>query len=126
MEIRNIRRKELNRFREIITQAFVLAPHQVEHYLGDDLDLSVTRAVFRDGQMKSALQLLPGKVWFNQKAIPMGRIAWVATPPEERRRGYVHHLMEHCIEEMRQRQFPISILFPFSFEYYRKFGYEHA
>jgi len=126
VEIRKIRRAELSRFREIITQAFVLAPNQVKHYLGDDLDLSATRALFRDGKMKSALQLLPGKVWFNQKAIPMGRIAWVATPPEERRRGYVRHLMEHCIEEMRQREFPISILFPFSFEYYRRFGYEHA
>ncbi len=126
MSIRPIRPDEVERFRRISSHAFVLTPDWEERLFAADFDLSTTRALFVDGQMRSVLRLLPMEVWFHQTVIPMGGIAWVATAPEERRRGYVRRLLKHCLQEMRQGGLSISMLYPFSFEYYRKFGYEHC
>jgi predicted acetyltransferase len=54
----------------------------------------------------------------------MGGIGQVATLAEERNKGYASALMRDTLRELRRRGLCTSALFPFSFSYYRKFGYE--
>lgn len=48
----------------------------------------------------------------------------VATPPQYRRHGYVRRLIERAWQEAPERGWQVAMLHPFSFSYYRKFGFE--
>lgn len=83
------------------------------------------RAAFtHQGQMTACLELIDYDVWFDGQTVGMGGIGGVASLPEYRRSGHVRGLFDLVFEEMRDRGDVFSWLFPFSFEYYRKFGYE--
>jgi len=126
MEIRPIKKSEFDELKRISRQAFVLNEERINRWFTKDFDLSRTRALFVDGQMESVLEIIPFQVWFNDRKIPMGGISGVASPPESRRKGYVRKLMEYSLNDMKEKGFPISTLYPFSFDFYRKFGWEHA
>jgi predicted acetyltransferase len=126
MKIRPIKKSEFDELKRISKQAFVLNEERIDRWFTKDFDLSRTRALFVDGRMQSVLEIIPFQVWFNDKKMPMGGISGVASPPESRRKGYVRKLMEYSLKDMKERGFPISTLYPFSFDFYRKFGWEHA
>src|SRR5699024_987951 len=60
------------------------------------------------------------------KQFRMGGISSVATWPEYRRQGMVKHLLKHALSYMKDQGITISFLHPFSFDFYRKFGWELA
>ena len=82
------------------------------------------RVVSHDGRVVSCLTLLHARLSFYGTEIPMGGIRHVATHPEEQNRGYAGDLVRDTLHLMSSRGLPLSVLFPFSFRYYRKFGYE--
>lgn len=55
--------------------------------------------------------------------LPMAGIAAVAVVPEARRRGVADRLMRECLELARERGDVSSLLYPFSWRYYARFGY---
>ncbi len=75
-------------------------------------------------KLMSALTLLPLEVWVQGKKMAMGGVAGVATWPEARRQGCVGRLLSHALETMRNEGQSLSMLHPFSFSFYRKYGYE--
>lgn len=54
----------------------------------------------------------------------MGGVGGVATLPQHRRHGAIRACMKAAFEDMYQKGYLLSALYPFSFNYYRKFGYE--
>lgn len=85
------------------------------------------RATFNDeGKMCSALELTPFKIKYEGNIVNMAGIGGVISLPEERNKGYVRKLFEYCFKEMRENEQWFSFLYPFSNEYYRKFGYESS
>jgi predicted acetyltransferase len=80
--------------------------------------------VFEDGRLLSALTLLPLEIWLGGRKFAMGGIAGVATWPEARRKGCVAGLLRHSLEIMRRAGQTVSMLHPFSFPFYRKYGWE--
>lgn len=83
------------------------------------------RATFDDeGKMCSALELTPFKIKYDGNTVNMAGVGGVISLPEERNKGYVRKLFEYCFKEMRENKQWFSFLYPFSNEYYRKFGYE--
>lgn len=83
------------------------------------------RAAFDDGgRLVAGLELIPFDAWFDGAPAGMGGIGGVASSPEDRRGGNVRGLFLAVLNEMRERGDTFSYLYPFSFSYYRKFGYE--
>lgn len=83
------------------------------------------RAAFNEsGKMCACLQIHPYQVRFDGHTVDMGGIGGVATLPEERRKGYIKGLFKTILPEMYENHQIFSYLYPFSFPYYRKFGYE--
>lgn len=83
------------------------------------------RATFSDdGKMCSALEISPFKFKFDGHVVNMAGVGGVISLPEERNKGYVRELFKYCFNEMRENKQWFSFLYPFSNEYYRKFGYE--
>ena len=61
---------------------------------------------------------------FAGKFIPTMTIADVSTQPEYRNRGLVREMLETAHSKAREYGAAVALLHPFSFDFYRKFGYE--
>jgi predicted acetyltransferase len=84
-----------------------------------------TRALF-DDQMRATMTLLPFQLYVGGAVIPMGGIASVASVPENRRSGYVAQLLTRSVREMKEQGVPLSGLYPFNQEFYRRLGWDVA
>lgn len=83
------------------------------------------RAFFNDdNKMCAAMEISPFKISFEGRTTDMAGIGGVVTLPEERNKGYIRRLFQYCFKEMRENKQWLSFLYPFSSEYYRKYGYE--
>ncbi len=74
--------------------------------------------------MEAKLMLLPMEIFVGGKPLAMGGIAGVATWPEKRRGGRVAELLTHTLRVMKEQGQTVSVLHPFKFEFYRRFGWE--
>ncbi|WP_440113271.1 GNAT family N-acetyltransferase [Paenibacillus sp. QZ-Y1] len=80
--------------------------------------------VYEEGQLGAKLHIIPFQTYIHGRSFEMGGIAGVATWPEFRRKGWVAGLLKHALEEMNRNKQSISFLHPFSFAFYRKYGWE--
>ena len=76
-----------------------------------------------DGVPASNLQLMPHRISLRGKEYAVNYVSGVATLPEFRHRGLVRELFGFAFPEMKRRREPISLLVPFNYEFYEKFGY---
>ncbi len=84
----------------------------------------VRAAVDDDGKLCAKIEIHPYHVFFDGNRCGMGGIGGVASRPECRRGGHIRKLMENALEEMNDREMTFSYLYPFSFFFYGKFGYD--
>ncbi|WP_409342422.1 enhanced intracellular survival protein Eis [Paenibacillus sp. MBLB4367] len=79
---------------------------------------------FVNGRLAAKMAVYPMKTWLNGIRLEMGGVASVATWPEYRRQGMVGKLLRQGLETMRASGRTVSFLNPFSFSFYRKYGWE--
>ena len=63
---------------------------------------------------------------FAGREIPCGGIGGINTDPEYRRGGLVREIIGEMAAECDRRSIPLTVLHPFSFSYYRSFGFERV
>ncbi|MNW33838.1 Enhanced intracellular survival protein [compost metagenome] len=80
--------------------------------------------IFRGEDLQAKLTIIPLETYIHGQTFQMGGIAGVATWPEKRRGGMVSRLLVHALGEMKHAGQTLSFLHPFSFPFYRKFGWE--
>jgi predicted acetyltransferase len=83
-------------------------------------------AAFEKGKMLSGLTVNPYVIRMNGHEVKMGGIGAVVTLPEARGKGLIRRINRPVFDAMREEGQVYSFLYPFSFDYYRKFGYEHC
>ncbi|MDH7571203.1 MAG: GNAT family N-acetyltransferase, partial [Armatimonadota bacterium] len=79
-----------------------------------------------DGRFVSSCTCIPAQVWVRDRRLTLGAVGGVATLPECRRQGYAGALMRAVVAHMQEQGLALSALWPFSFPYYRKFGWDYA
>lgn len=128
MIVRKIKPEEMIEFNKIGTVAFAGSrdfSEAVKKPLGHSEGYEHTWAAFNeDGVMTAGLCTLPYQVNFDGKTVPMTGIGAVATLPEYRGNGAIRQIMIQAMRQMKEEGQVFSYLYPFSHEYYRKFGYE--
>ena len=82
--------------------------------------------LFEGGQLRSVMISHRHQMYYDGAVVPVAGIGNVATYPEHRRKGYVRELFRVLFPHMRELGQAFSMLFPFSYPYYRSFGYELA
>ncbi|MDR6551722.1 GNAT family N-acetyltransferase [Paenibacillus qinlingensis] len=80
---------------------------------------------FDEEQLAAKLTLLPLEIIIHNRSYAMCGVASVATWPEYRRQGMVGNLMNQSLRLMRERGTTVSVLNPFSFRFYDKYGWSH-
>jgi len=80
--------------------------------------------VFDGNKLVSSLVIFNFDMHFRDDILPMGGIAFVCSRPEYRGKGYIRYLLNKSIEVMNSNNLIISTLYPFSIDFYRKYGWE--
>jgi predicted acetyltransferase len=81
--------------------------------------------LFEKGDLRASLTVVPFLVhWGATVTLAMGGIAGVATFAEARGRGFVDLLLRKSLEAMRADGQVVSALFPFSWAFYRRHGWD--
>lgn len=93
-------------------------------YFEEKYRASNTLAVYENDIPVSSVQLLPYKLSFHGTVLDVSYIVGAATLPEARAKGYMEALLQKSIQVMQQRKHTISILLPFKYSFYRKYGWE--
>lgn len=83
----------------------------------------------REGQVVSALQMLPYTMTYLGTEIPVSYIYGACTAPEARDQGLMRQLLQQAFDVMKRRNVALTVLIPaepWLFDYYRKLGYTEA
>lgn len=83
-------------------------------------------AIDENGRVIAGMDVIPYIMWFDGHKVPMYGIGGVASMPESRRQGNIRKLFEKAFDDIYEKGAVFSHLYPFSYDYYRKFGYEHV
>lgn len=102
-----------------------MIPHHICVAYTDDTQ-TVYQASDPQGNRLSGGALLCRTIHFGGKELPAGAVGGVGTEPECRREGLVREIFSEMAKECDRRAIPLTILHPFSFAYYRKFGFERV
>ncbi|MFC4735045.1 enhanced intracellular survival protein Eis [Bacillus daqingensis] len=125
MEIRRLKSSEAEHAVKMSEFAFQyeLTEEQRRARLAD-MNPQETWVIEENGEMLSKAAVLPMDIYFYDMSIPAGGVSGVATWPEERRKGHVGKLLYHSLQQMRKEGRLLSLLYPFSIPFYRRFGWE--
>ncbi len=83
------------------------------------------RACFdEDGAMTAVMRSIPHEMNIDGTFLKSGGIASVASLPESRGQGNIRAIFQYVLRELYEGGAALSYLYPFSFAYYRQFGYE--
>lgn len=119
MIVRRITAGERRRAEEIFSIAFE-TPWQEEAYPTEKY-----AAFTEDGEtMTSCLSVLPFPAFFDGATVKMAGIGGVSSLPQYRRTGGIRGCFEKMLPDLYREGYVLSMLYPFSTNYYRQFGYE--
>ena len=76
------------------------------------------------GRMTSTIVTCPRRLTFDGAAVNCDEVHMVGSLPEARGGGSIRALMQEVLKDFKAKGDPISVLMPFSFAFYRKFGFE--
>lgn len=88
-------------------------------------DGSIELGIRESGRLQAALGVINFQCYFGPDVIlPMGGIGAVATLPASRGKGYAGALLDECLARMREAGQLISMLGPFSWQFYQNYGWD--
>lgn len=128
MIVRNPTAAEVERAIEVASIAFPnLTPEQWAKSFNMVADVFGTRFIMvveDDGRIVSTLLNQPMPVYINGGLVSHASTGAVATIPEARCKGCAGAMMAETVRTLRAEKICLSSLWPFSYPYYRKFGWE--
>lgn len=83
-------------------------------------------AIDENGRILAGMEVIPYTMWFDGQKVAMYGIGGVASVPESRRQGNIRNIFRKVFDDIYEKGAVFSHLYPFSHDYYRKFGYEHC
>jgi predicted acetyltransferase len=123
MDIRPLEPSELGKLLDLYRNAYRIESQTAQRW-GENIDLVNSRAIVDADRALSAIQIRPYVVEIGGKPLSMGGIGGVATWADQQGKGYAGALMSYSVGEMRRLGHDVSFLYPFSYRYYGKFGWE--
>jgi predicted acetyltransferase len=109
-------------------EAFHPDPAHVEWWKRWERAIGLERCegLFLDGRLVAMASALPYAQWFGGRSVPMGGVRAVMTRTEMRGRGHATRVLRACLEALRRRGEPLSVLYPAVTRPYRNLGWEVA
>lgn len=80
--------------------------------------------IVEDGALKSSMIVNDYRMYWNDQTVRMGGIGGVTTFPEARESHLVEKMITAALKKMKSKEMVFSLLAPFSYAFYRKYGWE--
>ncbi len=124
MEIKLASQNDKERIKNIWRYCFDDKEIFVDWFFKDKYCPDNTLVAYEGEVPMSNLQLIPYRISFKGEELNASYMVGVATMPEARGKGYVEELIVESLKVMRKRKELISILIPFRYDFYRRYGWE--
>lgn len=128
MEIRVLNEEEQKQASYIWSMAFshgAYGKHEEDITSDPQWGGTYTCGVFDEEGLQAVVVVNDYRIYLGSEVIvPMGGIGGVASLPASRGKGYAGKCLQFSIEKMRETGHITSMLYPFSWDYYRRFGWE--
>jgi predicted acetyltransferase len=125
MEIREVSEAEVEREFYLGTQAFGRGSRDMSFEADPNRLEHDVYGVYDENGMQAKIEAVRFHTHLGADVVvPMGGIAGVACLPASRGKGYVGAGLKYTLERMREKGQLISVLYPFSFDFYRRYGWE--
>ncbi|MFW5986235.1 MAG: GNAT family N-acetyltransferase [Halanaerobiales bacterium] len=126
MKLDFVSKNEKDQILELMKYCFLIDEDTL-NWIGEEMFRAENcLAVYDDKKIAASLQVLPFEIFFQGKPVPMGGISAVCTLPEYRSKHYAGDLLQEAIKLMHDRGQMFSMLAPFSYHFYRQYGWELA
>lgn len=116
--------KDTSQVKDLWRNCFDDTKEFIDFYFDECYEAKNTLVIFDGHKLCSSLQLRPYEIMIRETRFKVYYIVGVATWPEYRKRGYVTKLIKHAGKIMDERGYYISILLPFDYSFYRRYGWE--
>ncbi|MHA2496465.1 MAG: GNAT family N-acetyltransferase [Candidatus Hodarchaeales archaeon] len=134
MEIRQLNSDDRENFARLMRYAFEPTKNTYDKAVKEDWedtqphlkDMSQCYGCFDGEAMVSVSAFFESTVIIRKKEIPFGGVWGVATAPHYRNQGLIRLIFKQMLQEMNLKGIPLSILYPFKFSFYERFGYKMA
>lgn len=127
MEIRELTNDHNQEIHDLNVYAFRLEDNEeTKKWVEDCFANGIAYGAFSEEKLTSSVIVFPFEMYYHGRILKMGGIGNVSSYPEVRGQGTIRQLLEKALEEMRDQGYVLSYLAPFSYRFYRKFGYEVA
>ncbi len=127
MQYRNLRENETEARKKLQSIVYFMKYESDKPSLSpkfDKIQAQNTRGAFtEDGKLAAVLEIFPFLSYLDGTIVGSSGVAGVATLLEHRHSGAVKNLLKNAYKEMYEKGDVMSYLYPFSHEYYRKYGY---
>jgi len=125
MDIRKIKKNELEKFKKMQNYAFGKWKDKIEEKddIFDWFKNAENIGVFKEDDLVSGLIIHDFEQIVRKDVKRMGGIGGVATYPEHRKKGYISKLMEKSFDRMKRNGQSVSMLLPFKESFYEKYNY---
>lgn len=125
MQIRTLRRSELEQVWELDSDSFHVPAEKKERWLRVS-DPDRVLGGFDGDRLVGMVRMQPFGQFFGGRAVPMGGLSAVAVTPDWRGRGLAGQLLRASLPRMAERGEHISTLYPAATSLYRSMGWELA
>ncbi|WP_368645909.1 enhanced intracellular survival protein Eis [Alkalibacterium putridalgicola] len=127
MEIRELTNDHNQEIHDLNVYAFRLEDNEeTKKWVEDCFANGIAYGAFSEEKLTSSVIVFPFEMYYHGRILKMGGIGNVSSYPEVRGQGTIRQLLEKALEEMRDQGYVLSYLAPFSYRFYRKFGYKVA
>jgi predicted acetyltransferase len=127
MIIRPLRNNEQYKRDILFAEAFNMKP-DIEQSAKEEMNLvdEVFYGAFKDDgeTLMAQIAVIDYKTMYYGNVLTAAGIAGVSTLPEYRRCGCIREIFKYIFTSGEVKSFDTSFLYPFSYRYYRKYGYE--
>jgi len=124
MEIRFAGPDDMTQIKSLWEYCFDDPPEFVSWFFSRRYRSENTLAVYEGKNVRCALQLLPYQIMLRGQPVKTSYLVGLSTWPQYRGRGDARALIRYAFEVMRMRHEWVSILLPFRYDFYRKYGWE--
>lgn len=122
---RRVPEADYRRYDEILRYAFAPERGPLRDDTDDPPDVVDRYGLYDDG-LRSTCKLYDLQGWLRTGYEDIGGLGAVATPPEDRREGYVRELLRGALAEFADRSASLVTLWPFETDFYAQFGWTVA
>jgi predicted acetyltransferase len=125
IQVRQLRKEEIEQSLRLASFAFqyTIPKEEWETAILNEVPAEVWGG-FDGDQLVAQVRIRPLRTYLQGRIVEMGGIAAVASWPEYRRGGIVASLLIRSLSVMKEAGQSISFLTPFSFAFYRRYGWE--